>query len=105
MICIDCVTPEPLKKLISEHGTNHTCQYCGNDGVAVEPKSLFDYILERTVENTASEDDLSYYEYGMLFDCGSDDIPIAFLDVVLAEWVNLGDDPYFDDLYEYAPTK
>lgn len=103
MICIDCVTPEPLKKLIS--GTNHTCQYCGNDGVAVDPKLLFDYILERTVENTATEDDLSGYEYGMLFDCGSDDIPIASLDVVLAEWANLGDEPYFDDLYEYAPKE
>lgn len=102
MICINCVTSEPLKKLVSEHGASHTCQYCGNDGVAVEPKFLFDYILERTAENTATEDDLSQYEYGMLFDCGSDDIPIASLDVVLAEWMNLGDEPYIDDLYEYA---
>jgi len=105
MICIDCASPEQLKKLISEHGTSHTCQYCGNDGVVVEHKFLFDYILERTVENTATEDDLSQYEYGMLFDCGSDDIPIASLDVVLAEWMNLGDEPYLDDLYEYAPKQ
>lgn len=103
MICIDCVTPEPLKKLVSEHGTNHACQYCDNDGVAVDLKFLFDYILERTVENTATEDDLSQYEYGMLFDCGSDNISVESLDVVLAEWVNLGDEPYFDDLYKYAP--
>ena len=105
MICIDCVTPELLKKHISEHGTNHTCQYCGNVALAVESKSLFDYILERAVENTATEDDLSSYEYAMLFDCGSDDIPSAFLDVVLSEWMDLGMDPYFDDLYEHASTE
>ena len=105
MICIDCVTPEPLKKLVSEHGTSHACQYCGKDAVAVESKFLFDYILERTVENTATEDDLSQYEYGMLFDGGADDIPIAFLDVVLAEWLNLSNELYCDDLYAYAPRE
>lgn len=105
MICVDCVTPEPLKKLISEHGVIHNCQYCGNDSAAVAQKFLFDYILERIVENTATEDDLSNYEYGMLFDCGSDDIDVVYLDVVLSEWVNLGDEPYFDDLYEYAPKE
>lgn len=105
MICIDCVTPEPLKKLIAEHGTIYTCQCCGNDGAAVAPEFLFDYILERIAENTATEDDLSPYEYGMLFDCGSGDIEDAYLDVVLAEWVNLSDEPYFNDLYEYAPKK
>lgn len=105
MICIDCVTPEPLKKIISKHGTISTCQYCRNDGIAVSPKLLFDYILERAEENTANEDNLSSYEYGMLFDCGVDDIPIGFLDDVLADWMNLGDESYFDDLYKYAPTE
>lgn len=105
MICVACVTPIPLKNLISNHGTNHTCQYCGNDGVSVEPKFLFDYILERTVENTATEDDLSQYESGMLFECGSDDIENASLDVVLAEWLNLDGEPYIDELYKYAPKE
>lgn len=105
MICVDCVTPEPLKKLISEHGSIHSCQYCGNDGAAVVPKFLFDFILERIVENTATEDDLSPFEYGMHFDCGSDEIEVAYLDVVLAEWVNLSDEPFFDDLYDYAPKE
>lgn len=102
MICMDCASPEPLKKLISAHGAIDTCQYCGNASVAASPKLLFDYILERVVENTANEDDLSSYEYAMIFDCGSDYIPVAFLDVVLAEWMNLDDESYFDDLYEYA---
>lgn len=105
MICIDCVSPQPLKKLFLAHGTIHACQYCGNTTATIAPNFLFDYILERIVENTANEEDLSSYEYGMLFDCGSDYIPAAFLDVVLAEWVDLGDEPYFDDLYEYAPKK
>ena len=85
MICIDCVTPEPLKKLISEYGAIDTCQYCGNASVAVAPNLLFDYILERVVE--------------------LDHIPIDFLEVVLAEWMNLGEEPYFEDLYKYAPVE
>lgn len=105
MICIDCVTPEALKKLISEHGAIDTCQYCGNASVAITPNLLFDYILERVVENTANEDDLSFYEYGMLFDCGSDHISVAYLDVVLAEWMNLDEEPYFEDLYTYASVE
>lgn len=102
MICIDCVTPEPLKRIVVENGERHTCKYCGNEGVAVGHDLLFDYILDRVAENTATEDDLSSYEYWMLFEGGADEIPVAFLDVVLSEWVNLGEEPYFDDLYDYA---
>lgn len=105
MICIDCVTDVSLKKLIAEHGKDHACQYCGRDRIAVEPKFLFDHILERTVENTATENDLSIYEYGMTVDCGSDEISVSYLDVVLSEWMNLGEEAYFDDLYKYAPKK
>lgn len=106
MICIECVSPEPLKRLFSAHGAIHACQYCGNaTSPTIAPNFLFDYILERIAENTATEEDLSSYEYGMLFDCGSEDIQIAWLDVVLAEWANLTDEPYFDDLYAYAPKE
>jgi hypothetical protein len=103
MICFNCVTPGLLKDFICKHGENNNCRYCGNDGIAVRCESVFDYILERAVENTATEDDLSQYEYWMLFEGGSDEIPIASLDIVLAEWMNLGDELYFDDLYNYAP--
>jgi hypothetical protein len=105
MICIDCVTPEPLKKLISGQGTNQTCEYCGEDAIAIKHNILFDSILKLIDENTATEDDLSSYEYGMLFDCGSDEISIATLDVVLSEWMNLDKESYFNDLYEYAPKE
>ncbi|QJI45474.1 RES family NAD+ phosphorylase [Pseudomonas sp. ADAK2] len=105
MICINCVTPEVLKKLISESGDYVSCEYCGNDGVGVGVEFLFDYILSRVSENTATEDDLSQYEYGMLFEGGADDIPIDYLDIVLSEWANLGDESYFDDLNAYAPKE
>lgn len=105
MICIDCTAAEPLKKFISEHGKTYTCQYCGNVSAAVAPELLFDHILERIVENTAHEDDLSSFEHGMLFQCGSDEIEIADFGIVLGEWIDLGEEPYSDDLYEYAPVE
>jgi hypothetical protein len=105
MICVDCVTPAPLKALIFANGKNLPCKFCDRGNAAVEPKFLFDYVLERIAENTATDDDLSSSEYWMLFEGGSDDIPVASLDVVLAEWANLGDELYFDELYEYAPRE
>jgi hypothetical protein len=105
MICINCVKPKPLKRLISDHGAPQGCTYCGDSRVAVAPEFLFDYILDRVAENTATEDDLSQYEYGMLFDGGADNIPIQTLDIVLSEWADLGDEPYYDDLYQYAPME
>ncbi|PHV35650.1 RES family NAD+ phosphorylase [Janthinobacterium sp. BJB304] len=105
MICIDCVTPAPLKALISTHEKKHPCKFCGIDNAAIEPKVLFDYILDRIAENTATEDELSSSEYWMLFEGGSDEIALEFLDIVLSEWAGLGDEPYFDELYEYAPKE
>ncbi|KTC24623.1 hypothetical protein AO391_11560 [Pseudomonas marginalis ICMP 9505] len=102
MICVNCVTPEALKKLIARTGNHQICQYCSNEEIAVEASVLFECILELVVENTATEDDLSQYEYWMLFEGGSDDIPIADLDVVLSEWLELGEESYFDDLCSYA---
>ena len=104
MICIECVSPEPLKRLISEKGANHICRYCGKDSPAVDSTFLFDFILEMAVDNTATRDELSQYEDWMTFDGGSDEIAVADLDVVLAEWMDLGDEAYFNDLYKYAPN-
>lgn len=105
MICINCVTPRPLKNLIVEHGLLANCQYCNTSGTAVEATRLFDYIYERVKENIASEDDLSDFEHGMLYECGADDIAVATIDVVLSEWLNLGDEPYFDDLCNGVPPE
>lgn len=103
MICADCVTPDLLKKVVSDTGTKRVCTYCDNDTIAAEVKFIFDYILQRVDENVATEDDLSHFELGMLYECGSDEIPVASIDVVLAEWLGLGDEKYFNDLMDYVP--
>jgi hypothetical protein len=106
MLCVECVTPNVLKNLVAESGFPITCQYCGReDVIGVEPNLIFDYVLDRVAENTASEDELSQYEYWMLFEGGADDIPIGHLDVVLSEWADLGEEVYFDDLYARAPKE
>jgi hypothetical protein len=104
MICIDCVTPEPLKRLIAHHGTPGTCQYCNNQRTAAEAEIIFGYIYERVRENIAAEDDLSSMEHGLLYECGADDIPVQTIDVVLSEWFELGDEPYFEDLWKNVPA-
>lgn len=105
MICIRCVTPIPLKKLVADNGTLCKCNYCDEDNVAVDAKFLFDYVIERVEENIASEGDLSSYEEVSIYDIGADDISVATIDVVLSEWFDLGDDPYFDDLLKHLPNK
>lgn len=58
MICVDCVTPTPLKQLVDIHGAEGSCKYCGRHGHAIESKQLFDYVYERVAENVAGKDDL-----------------------------------------------
>ena len=105
MICVECVGPEQLKNFVSSNNTKGVCRYCGNDNLAVNSQNLFDYILERVDENVAVEDDLTHFELDMLYECGSDEISVAGIDIVLAEWMELGDEKYFDDLMAYVPNE
>lgn len=103
MICLDCVTPPPLKNLFDQHYSTGNCKYCGKDGRAIESQTLFDYIYKRVEENIAAENNLSDYEHGLLYECGVDDIAVQTIDIVLMEWFELGEDPYFDDLCNGVP--
>ncbi|EOG5637498.1 RES family NAD+ phosphorylase [Pseudomonas aeruginosa] len=103
MICIECVTPEPLKKLFDTHGQEGDCQYCQRHGKAIESRVLFEYVYDRVRENLAQRDDLSHFELGMLYECGSDKIAVAGIDEVLSERMKLGEERYFDLLVDGVP--
>ena len=105
MICVDCVAPAPLKKLFVTLGSVGDCEYCGRHGQTMDSKQLFDYVYERVSENVAVGEDLSHFELGMLYECGDDPIPIADVGVVLAEWFELGDEPYFNELCAGVPPE
>lgn len=105
MICNNCVTHEPLKKLVETTDKTGQCRYCKKHGNVIESRELFDYIFERVDENLAKRDDLTDYELAMLYECGADDIALAEIDIVLMEWFGLGDAPYFDDLLAEIPSE
>lgn len=105
MICVNCVTPAPLKKLFEIYGVAGDCKYCQCHGLVMGSKQLFDYVYERVEENVAHKNDLSHYELGLLYDCGSDFIAVADIGIVLSEWFCLGDEPYFADLYNAVPPE
>ncbi len=105
MICIECVTPAPLKKLFDTHGQESECTYCRSHARTIEPQTLFEYIYDRLRENIAQKDDLTEFELGMLYECGSDHIAVADVGVVLSEWLDLGDEKYFDALISSVPEE
>jgi len=105
MICIECVAPEPLKKLFDVHGHEGDCKYCNRRGKAIDSLVLFEYIYDRVRENVAGKEDLSQYELGMLYVARVELFPIAEIDIVLSEWLDLGDEPYFDDLCNGVPAE
>lgn len=105
MICLDCVTPQPLKKLFDQQGKVGSCKYCGKEGRTIESQALFDYIYKRVEENVAAEHHLSNYEHVLIYECGAGDIAVQAIDIVLMEWFGLGEEPYFDDLYSEAPPE
>lgn len=104
-ICVGCVKPDRLKRLILEGGQEATCHYCGRTDRATPRKVLFDFIQERVEENVAHEEDLSHYELGMLYEVGDDSIQVADIDVALIEWFELDGEPYIDDLIAQLPAE
>lgn len=105
MICIECVTPEPLKKLFDAYGQEASCKYCQRRGKAIESQFLFEYVYGRVRENIARKDNLSDYELSMLYGARVELFPIAEIDIVLSEWLDLGNEPYFDDLCSGVPDE
>lgn len=76
MICAKCVSLESLKTLIHQNGTQQTCDYCDNSGTCIESNILFDFIEQQIIKALKPVHELSNYEQGMIFECGSDEPPI-----------------------------
>lgn len=105
MICVNCVTAEPLKNFVMQSGSACQCVYCGNEETSVQCAVLFAHIFACVDENVSTLDDLSAYEVGMIYEGGSDQIAVQDIDIVLAEWMGLGDEKYFDDLMKFTPAE
>jgi RES domain len=103
MICSECVTPKMLKEVVCNRGELCQCSYCGRIGLAIARNIFFGHILELVDKNVAIEKDLTDYELGLIYECGSDHITVNGIDIVLSEWFELGDEVYFDDLMAYLP--
>lgn len=63
---------------------------------------LFDRIYALVDKNVATEKDLSAYDLGLIYECGDDSVAVQTIDVVLSEWFDLGETPYFDELLAHA---
>lgn len=103
MICSDCVKHPSLKKLVSEKGMLGVCVYCEVAGNATDIDFVLQYIYERVRENVASEDDLSDFEYWMLYEGGAEDIGITTWDEIFEDWLDLQDEVFYDKLCDGVP--
>jgi len=104
-ICQSCSKNESIRSFIQNNRTKEQCHYCGESGFAAPITTVFDHILCLIDDNFASNDDLTHYEQVMIYDCGSDNIPIYEIDEIISENLNLDSEPYFDDLIKYIPTE
>lgn len=102
MICSRCVKPVQLKRFIDSRGLLDYCQYCETVGNSIEAETLFDHILDLVDKNVATEENLTHYELGLIYECGSDFVEAQSIDIVLSEWFDLGDEPYFEDLMAHV---
>lgn len=76
MICEECVSLVSLKTLIKEGGNKQSCAYCEKDGICIETDTLFKFVEQQTIEALKPVHELSFYEQGMIFECGSDEIGV-----------------------------
>lgn len=103
MICSACVKPRQLKEVVFDTGFLGQCSYCKKVDLVVGSATLFDQIIELVATNVATEEDLTDYELGLIYECGSDHIAVQGIEIVLSEWFELGDEPYLGDLMAYLP--
>jgi len=105
MICIDCAKREPIKHFILSKSTTDNCNYCGKEKRCSDIRDVFKYIFECVENNCITKDDLTPYEYALIFDCGSNHIASASIDIVLQDWFDLRDECYYSDLDNSIPAK
>lgn len=103
-VCINCITPERLKKLAASNSSAGQCAFCDSNGAGISASVLYDYLWNRIRENTVFVHQLSDYEQAMIYECGADDVQMATIDVVLAEWLGLGEERYVEDALAHIPT-
>lgn len=103
LVCIECISPDALKDLVAAEGEQGRCFCCQGQSLCITARRLYDYLWDRIRENTVFIEKLSEYEQAMIYEGGSDYIELATIDVVLSEWLGLGEDPYIDDAIENLP--
>ncbi len=104
MICVDCVSPPSLKALFETLGQAGDCSFCERAGNTMASQSLYEYIYARILDNVATAKDLSEFERAIIYEGGSDDIPLSTSDTILYDWLGLGSEPYYDELMEKIPV-
>nr|WP_312130686.1 RES family NAD+ phosphorylase [Stenotrophomonas pavanii] len=103
-VCINCITPERLKSLAASNSSTGKCAFCKGKGTGISAPILYDYLWARIRENTVSVNQLSDYEQAMIYECGADDVQMATIDVVVAEWLGLGEESYLEDALAHLPS-
>lgn len=101
MICADCIKPEPLKFYINQHGDHARCLYCSNQTHCTPKNELIAYISDRFSESYCHTDRLSEYEQAMVFDASSGIVDIHWLETIVLEHFELGNEELADEVIEY----
>lgn len=73
MICVECVNIESIKKFVSQTGDRAECDFCNKENISVDVETVFEKINERAEDVLRPVEDLSPYEYGMVFEAEADD--------------------------------
>jgi hypothetical protein len=73
---VNCVYHRSFKEFVASNGQRATCDYCDNQDICVKDAVLEQFLLVKTEEILVTTDELSSYEQGMIFECGSGDPPV-----------------------------
>lgn len=105
MICEQCVNFDSLKELITKDGKNDDCNYCYTKTTCLDEKIVFSYIQSRLDEVLTTSDNLSAYEYGMVYECGADEPKIYPIWEFLGDSNEIAREEVVQSLLDFLPKE
>lgn len=105
MICEQCVNFDSLKELITKDGKNDECTYCDEKTTCLDDIQVFEYIKCRLDEVLTSTEHLSAYEYGMVYECGSDEPHIFPAWQLVVDSNEIAREEVNESLLDYLPKE
>jgi hypothetical protein len=102
---VKCVYHRSFKEFVTSNGLSASCDYCKNQDICVKDEVFEQFLLAKSAEILVTTDELSAYEHGMIFECGSDEPPVHELFDFFESYLNSVNASFVEKFVERLPDE